>query len=128
MGRKHKYKRSKKADNFNTFSADPDFIKIMGLQLIKGRFFSDDNSTDIGKMIVNEAFIHENKIENPLEGKLFGFKGQEREIIGVIKDFHFKPVSKPITPLAIRNEPYASYCLVNYKLPTSILYYLLYMI
>ena len=35
------------------------------------------------------------------------------EIIGVIKDFHYKPVNQPIASLAIRNDSYASYCLVN---------------
>jgi len=103
----------KKQVTFNTFSADAAFLDIMGLQLTMGRFFKDDLSTDIGKLVVNETFIRENKIDNPLQGKLFGFDGKEREIIGVVKDFHFKPVSKPITPLVIRNEPYASYCLVN---------------
>jgi putative ABC transport system permease protein len=39
------------------------------------------------------------------------------EIIGVVKDFHFQPVSQPIVPLVIRNESFASYCLV--KLRTS---------
>jgi putative ABC transport system permease protein len=35
------------------------------------------------------------------------------EIIGVVKDFHFKSVTQPITPLVIRNDSYSSYCLVN---------------
>ena len=40
---------------------------------------------------------------------------REFEIIGVIKDFHFNPVNQPITPLAIRNEAFASYCLTSLK-------------
>jgi len=44
---------------------------------------------------------------------------REYEITGVIKDFHFKPVNKAITPLVIRNEPYASYCLVNLTTASS---------
>ena len=35
------------------------------------------------------------------------------EIIGVVNDFHFKPVNKSISPLVIRNEPTASYCLAT---------------
>jgi putative ABC transport system permease protein len=42
-----------------------------------------------------------------------GMDGHSREIIGVVKDFHYKSVSQPIVPLAIRNDQYASYCLVN---------------
>jgi len=40
------------------------------------------------------------------------------EIIGVIKDFHFQSVSQPIVPLVIRNESYASYCLVRLRTVT----------
>ena len=39
--------------------------------------------------------------------------GPSAEIIGVVKDFHYKPVNLPISALAIRNDSYASYCLVT---------------
>jgi putative ABC transport system permease protein len=60
---------------------------------------------------VNEAFLRENNITNPLGGTVI--MGPSYEIIGVIKDFHYKPVNQPIASLAIRNDSYASYCLVN---------------
>jgi len=60
---------------------------------------------------VNEAFLSENKITNPLGGTVT--MGSSYEIVGVIKDFHYKPVNQPIISLAIRNDSYASYCLLN---------------
>jgi putative ABC transport system permease protein len=73
--------------------------------------FTDSLSTDKKKIVVNETFLHENHIANPLGGTVV--TGPGYEIIGVIKDFHYKPVNQPIAPLAIRNDPYYSYCLVN---------------
>lgn len=101
----------KKQVSFDLFSADPEFFKMLGLQLVSGRLFSDSLSSDKKKLVVNEAFLRENNITNPLGGTVI--MGPVYEIIGVIKDFHYKPVNQPIAPLAIRNDPYASYCLVN---------------
>jgi len=102
----------KKELNFDLFSADAVFFKMMGLKLVKGRFYTGTLSTDKLKVVVNETFLSEHNLGNPL-GIKFRMNNREYEIIGVVKDFHFKPVSKSITPLAIRNGPYASYCLVN---------------
>jgi putative ABC transport system permease protein len=96
--------------NFDTFCADPLFFKMMGLQLVKGRFYSDSLSTDIFKAIVNESFLREHNLNNAI-GIKFKMGKNDYEIIGVVNDFHFKPVNKSISPLVIRNEPNASYCM-----------------
>jgi putative ABC transport system permease protein len=102
----------KKDLNFDLLSADAVFFKIMGLKLANGRFYTDTLVTDKSKVVVNESFIRENNIGDQ-PGTKFSMNNKEYEIIGVVKDFHFKPVNKPITSLVIRNEPYASYCLMN---------------
>jgi putative ABC transport system permease protein len=104
----------KKKLNFDTFSADAGFLQMMGLKLVSGRFYTNDFSSDKGKVVVNETFLRENNFTNPIGGTFIMGK-RDFEIIGVVKDFHFKPVSQPIVPLIIRNESYASYCLVNLK-------------
>ena len=110
----------KKELSFDTFSADANFCSMIGLQLTQGRFYYEDLVTDQHKMIVNESFIRENKIDNPIGEKLvmgFGMEAEVSEIIGVVKDFHYKAVNQPIAALIIQNEPDASYCLV--KLQTN---------
>jgi len=104
----------KKQLNFDTFSADAIFSEIMGLHLLSGRFYTDDFSTDKEKILVNETFLREHNITNPL-GRSFIMGNRTFEIIGVVKDFHFRPVSQPIVSLAIRNESYASHCLVKLR-------------
>lgn len=106
----------KKPLNFDTFSADAEYFKIMGLNLVMGQFYSGDLVTDNRKAVVNETFIRDHNILNPLGSKISsGDRGYE--IIGVIKDFHYKPVNQPIAPLVIRNDSYASYCLLNIQSP-----------
>ena len=106
--------------SFDLFNADANFSSMMGLQLIQGRLFAENLATDQHKMIVNESFLRENKIDNPIGAKFmmgFGMDAGLSEIIGVVKDFHYKAVNQPIIALVIQNEPDASYCLV--KLQTN---------
>jgi len=106
----------KKELSFDTFNADANFFSMIGLQLTQGRLFSEDLATDQHKMVVNETFLRENKMENPIGAKLvmgFGMDAGISEIIGVVKDFHYKAVNQPIAALIIQNEPDASYCLVK---------------
>ena len=96
------------------FNADASFFVIMGLELIKGRFYSNELPSDKGKIMVNETFLRNYTILDPIGGKLIvSMDGSSSEIIGVIKDFHFKSISQPITPLAIINGSYSNYCLVT---------------
>ena len=106
----------KKELSFDTFNADANFGSMIELQLIQGRFYSEDLTTDQHKMLVNESFLRENKMVNPIGEKFmmgFGTDASLSEIIGVVKDFHYKAVNQPIVALVIQNEPNASYCLVK---------------
>jgi len=102
---------------FDTFCADEAFFKMLGLELVSGRFYSDDQPSDKGKILVNETFVRKYNLTDPIGGTiLVGMMGEEArpsEIIGVLKDFHFKPVNREISALAIRNDHQISYCLVH---------------
>jgi putative ABC transport system permease protein len=110
-------KGEKKQINFDTFSADAGFFEVLGLQLVLGRLYADDVSSDKKKIVVNETFLRENNLTSQLDATInigmIGENASTAEIIGVVKDFHYKPVNQPIASLAIRNDSYASYCLVT---------------
>ncbi|HVN59074.1 MAG TPA: ABC transporter permease [Bacteroidales bacterium] len=107
----------KKKVSFDTFSADTKFFEILGLQLISGRLYDDNDLADKKKIVVNETFIRENRLTYPLNATInIGMMGEQvstAEIIGVVKDFHYKSLNQPIASLAIRNDSYASYCIVT---------------
>lgn len=102
---------------FDTFIADENFYTLMGLRLVKGRLYSDSLATDKDKVIVNETFLKKYNISDPAGLTFHTFQGTKAEIIGVIGDFHHKPVNNEIAPLIIRNDdsysPY-SYCFVHF--------------
>lgn len=101
---------------FDTFNGNASLCSILGLQLVQGRLFSEDLVTDDHKIIVNETFVREHKIQNPIGTKLimgFDENAPLSEIIGVVKDFHYTPVTDPIRSLIIQNEPGAHYCLAT---------------
>ncbi len=100
---------------FRTFSADAGFFNIMGLQLLKGQFYSGDLESDKHKVIVNEQFCREFGITDPIGAIMPRYNGAIYEIVGLVKDFHFRPINEPIAPLVIRNDNYASIALIKLK-------------
>ncbi len=100
--------------DFDTFSADASVLEIIGLQLVKGNFYTDNMSTDKGKVLVNETFLREHNLLNPIGSKI-NMGNRTYEIFGVVKDFHYRPVNQSIASLVISNDSYASYCLANIK-------------
>lgn len=107
----------KKQISFDLLSTDAEFYEILGLQLVSGRIYTGNLSSDRKKIVVNETFLRENKLTNPLGATITlgpaNLESSRSEIIGVVKDFHYKPLTEAIASLAIRNEPYTSYCLVD---------------
>ena len=83
-----------------------DFDKVMGLEIVKGRFFDREMGTDSSGVIINEAAALALGLEDPLNNRFVnpGSDGGEdtfMPIIGVVKDFHFESIQKEISPMAI---------------------------
>ncbi len=84
--------------------AEHDYLDTFGMKLREGRNFSRTHQTDISNFIVNEAAVKLMNLENPV-GKGVRFMGVQGQIIGVVKDFHFKHMSQPIFPLVLLIHP-----------------------
>ena len=88
---------------------DEDYSDALGLQLVKGRFFSLDFPTDSLGVVLNEKAAAELGLpEDPIGQRLItpeqflnGPEGAEKtyHVIGVVKDFHYQSLHEPITPL-----------------------------
>lgn len=79
------------------------FIEMMDMEIVDGRSFTEDFMTDWGKVIFNEAAIDYIGYEDPI-GKTVRMFGQDVEIIGVVKDFHFDSFHEEVKPLFIYLE------------------------
>lgn len=88
---------------FCNIAIDENFFDVFHTTLLAGRGFSKEFTADTANLIVNEKTLSiigmdvENAIGKPLS--LWDKKGI---IIGVVKDFNFKPIQQPIEPLLLR--------------------------
>ncbi|MEQ9264041.1 MAG: ABC transporter permease [Balneolaceae bacterium] len=89
---------------FENIGMDYGLIETMGVELIEGRTFSEDFGADTSKIIFNEAAIEVMGLENPI-GEVIELWDEEREIIGVVKNFHFQSFRTEVNPLFFRLEP-----------------------
>jgi putative ABC transport system permease protein len=84
---------------------DYDYVDFYQMELIMGRNFSRDFTTDLsGAFLLNETAVKEFGFENPI-GKKIKIWGDEGTIIGVIKDFHSTSMHLNIEPVAFRLSP-----------------------
>jgi hypothetical protein len=84
---------------------DYDFTKTLGIDIVEGRGFSRELSSDVSAgCLVNEEMVKLMELEST-EGASIRYYSRELKIIGVMKNFHFKPVFNMIEPLIFRLDP-----------------------
>jgi putative ABC transport system permease protein len=82
---------------------DFNYIDFYGLKIKRGRKMLEEMSTDKAEAIIlSETAARLSPWENPL-GKRCQVDGHEGVVIGIIEDFHFKPLYNEVEPLALRH-------------------------
>ncbi len=84
--------------NFEIQFVNYNFIETLGIEMKEGRTFSKDFGSDNSKVIFNETAIKIMGFKDPI-GKIVNLWGENRQIIGVTKDFHFESFHKRVNPL-----------------------------
>ena len=78
---------------------DEDFLDLFEIELIAGRNLTKDVSTDgVHGFLLNETAVQQLGWEHPI-GKAFGWRGRKGVVIGVVKDFHHRPLHSGIGPM-----------------------------
>ncbi|MCX6236211.1 MAG: ABC transporter permease [Bacteroidia bacterium] len=93
--------------------ADCDFTGTFGIKMAQGDYFSEGNSS-ANKVVVNEEAAKVMGMENPVRQHL-QLKGQDYEIVGMVKNFHSRHFSHLIRPLLISYEESGRNLYVQYK-------------
>ncbi len=90
--------------NFTQVSAD--FMNFMDMELVMGRFFDWENRTDLREaVVINEMAWRHIGWDDPLGKTIYAnYEMVEqsetgRRVVGVVKDFHYTTLARPIEPM-----------------------------
>ncbi|HAP58465.1 MAG TPA: transporter permease [Cytophagales bacterium] len=91
---------------FEIVHVGPEFFETLEMPLASGRYFGKEIwRLDTNQVLVNESAVEMMGLEEPLGTQLTLWNGNKREIIGVVKDFHFETVHEPFKPVVFYYDP-----------------------
>ncbi len=93
---------------------DQYFLPIYNLKLKSGRNFREDDNEF--KLLINQQAADRMGLQNPVGIRIYN-NDLVYEIIGVIEDFHFRPLTKEIEPMVLYYQPVDK--VINIKLGSS---------
>jgi hypothetical protein len=87
---------------FPTLFVDENFLDVFQMKMLSGRSFSTEFKADTNNFILNERAVQimGMKVADAV-GKPLSLWDTKGTIIGIVKDFNYKPVQNPIEPLII---------------------------
>jgi putative ABC transport system permease protein len=96
---------SKNGIDMQTWTVDYDYIKTMGMEIIKGRNFSKEFA-DSNATIINETTAKFLGYDDPIGEKIYYANNNgsktSLDIIGVVKNFHFESLRQNVGPMCMR--------------------------
>jgi putative ABC transport system permease protein len=101
---------------FPHFAIDENFIDVFGITLLSGRSFSKEFRADTSNYVLNEKAVEAMGMNvSTAVGQRLSLWDKPGIIIGVVKDFNFKPIQKPIEPLILRLNTGRGFTVVRAK-------------
>ncbi len=99
-----------------SLAVNENFIDVFQMKILDGRNFSSSFRADSANFIVNETAVKLMglKLTNAV-GKPISFEGVKGLIIGVVKDFNFKPIQQNIEPLFLRLNTWGGTVIIRTK-------------
>jgi putative ABC transport system permease protein len=87
---------------FPTLFVDEGFFNVFQMKILSGRAFSTEFKADSNNYILNEKAVQVMgmKVSNAV-GKPLTMGDNKGTIIGVVKNFNYKPIQQPIEPMII---------------------------
>ncbi|MEO5593174.1 MAG: ABC transporter permease [Chitinophagaceae bacterium] len=92
------------------------FIDVFKIQIVKGRAFSAKFTTDSNNYLLNEKAVKVmGMTADNAVGKSISLNDTKGTIIGIVKDFNFKPVQQVIEPLVLQLNKWGGHVIVRAK-------------
>ncbi|HAA22319.1 MAG TPA: hypothetical protein DCP28_27455 [Cytophagales bacterium] len=98
---------SDKTTALDVIQTDPEFGNTLGLEMMEGRYLSEQFPSDSAAIVLNEAAVAEFGLEAPVLGKQViytsPFPGMPSHftVVGVVKDFHMADFNQSISSVGI---------------------------
>ena len=100
--------------HLNYIRADEDFLDLFKIKLSKGRYFSKGSPNENNSIVINETTADQLGWKEPV-GKKIKIGSSERQVIGVVKNFHYKSLFQKIDKLGIILSNGESYMTVRLR-------------
>lgn len=89
---------------FENITVNFGLIETMGFEMTEGRAFSSDFGEEQSKIILNEAAVKTIGFQNPV-GQIVNLWGEDKEVIGVVKNFNFESLKEKVKPAFLKYDP-----------------------
>jgi putative ABC transport system permease protein len=94
---------------YRTISADADYLRTMGMTIVRGRDFSKEQPSDVqNSVLLNETAVQKIGWDDPIGKTVKLATGVNsfalKTVVGIVKDFHSVSLRERIEPLLIANE------------------------
>ncbi len=87
--------------DFEILGVGYDLIDMLGINVVEGRQYSREFGAEDSKLIFNRAAIKAMGITDPI-GKTVNLWGEDKQIIGIVEDFHFESLYEDVKPFFFR--------------------------
>ncbi|MGN6493393.1 MAG: ABC transporter permease [Agriterribacter sp.] len=94
---------------FSTFNkaVDEQFLNVMTIPLLAGRNLDANHNISKNEALVNEAFVKASGMSSPIGQTVFidrGYDSVYKTIVGVFKDYHYRPLRESIKPMMLHGH------------------------
>jgi len=96
-------KDPKEQVKFENITVNMDLTETMDFEILDGRSFSRDFGDESSKIILNEEAVKVIGLNEPV-GATVNLWGNDMEVIGVLKDFHFESLKENVKPAFLKYD------------------------
>lgn len=101
--------------NYRVQLADSNYISTLGAKIIQGRNFRAHEPSDSAyEVLINQRAVEKYNLENPIGITIPFMQNVTLRIVGIINNFHYESLHKPIEPLMIVNRIFPNLITINY--------------
>jgi putative ABC transport system permease protein len=89
--------------SLNATITNESYLEVMGIEIVEGRYFSEDFGSDSTNIILNETAVRDLGLSDPIGMTFYLWSDQElpHKVIGVVKDHHWESKHAEVRPMAL---------------------------